>query len=118
MERDVNTYLDVAHNFFEPQPVQGPAVFILRTILHDWPDEYCIKILCHLRNAAGPNTQLVVVDNIVTYACGDPADVEHIPGAVEPRPPFPLLANKGAANLFAYLVDLQVRIFILPVASY
>lgn len=99
-----------AHNILTPQPVHNPAVFFLRMIMHDWSDEDCVKILSHLRAAAGPNTHLVVSENIVEYACAQPDDLADIPGAVLPPAPAPLLANYGSADLFAYLMDLQVSL--------
>ena len=84
-------------------------------VLHDWVDEYCIKILRRLRDAAGPSTQLVIVDSIMSYACGDADLVEDIPGAKSSPPPAPLLANYGAAGAVAYYSDMQVStIAMLP----
>ncbi|KAG6898618.1 hypothetical protein C0993_005645 [Termitomyces sp. T159_Od127] len=60
------------HGFFTPQPVANASVFILKQILHDWSDPYCVPILKELRAAATPETKLVVVDSIIAYACHDP----------------------------------------------
>ena len=70
--------------------------------------EYAAKILQRLRAAAGPSTQLVVVDCIMNYASGDPQTVQDIPGANVPAPPAPLLANYGVATAFSNLCDIQV----------
>ena len=94
------------HNFFEPQPAQDKdvTVFLLCKILHDWSDEYCIKILKHLRAAAGPKTQLVVSELHIACACDDPATHE-IPGADLHVPPHPLLPNMGRAGSLPHTFD-------------
>lgn len=82
---------------------------MLRLVLHDWADDFCVKILKELRAAAGPMTQLVIIDNLVTYACGNPESVQDIPGGNMGTPPPPLLANNGQGNALAYFSDMQVR---------
>ena len=77
-------------------------------MLHDWADEYCLTILKHLRAAAGPKTQLLIVDQGVSFVCDEPAARE-IPGAERPVPPQPLLRNMGRAVSDAYSIDILVR---------
>lgn len=97
-----------AHDFFTSQPVKNADVFLIRMILHDWPNAECVTILRHLREAAKPSTQLVIVDNIMAYACKD-AIISDIPGAADtPHPQEPLLPNMGAANMMSYLTDVQM----------
>lgn len=97
----------VGCDFFEPQPAlpATPDVFLLRMILHDWSDKYCIKLLRNLRNAAGPDTKLVIIDSIISYACEAPLKTGT---EAAPSPPKPLLPNLGGANLLAYEVDIVV----------
>ncbi len=97
-----------AHDFFNAQPIQKPAVFYLCTVLHDWSDKYCIKILTQLRAAAGPDTQLVIMDNIISYASPQYTLPKEVPGATTPAPPEPLLPNGGEANIMPYLADMQM----------
>ncbi|KAG6843501.1 hypothetical protein H0H87_003732, partial [Tephrocybe sp. NHM501043] len=95
----------VEHDFFDTQPVSNASVFILKQVLHDWADPYCAKILKALRAVATPETKLVIVDNIVAYACHDPT----IDSGLNPsykEAPAPLLPNFGAANVMPYVLDL------------
>jgi hypothetical protein len=81
---------------------------MMRFVLHDWSDEYCVKILRHLRDAASSETQLVIVDYIVSYACSLPEQTYHIPGIVQSSFPSPLLPNHGMASALLYFIDMQV----------
>lgn len=123
-----------------------PAVFLMRVITHDWPDSYVTRwvscttcdsgvaelwrrILLRLRQAAGPNTRLLLADYVLPLACVDedediepetPEDSEEsgrkitrdpLPGTVRTLAPegSPLLPNLGKANANAYWLDLTVR---------
>ena len=81
---------------------------MMRCIIHDWADEYAIKILRQLRNAAGPDTKLMVIDSIISHACPTPESTKHIAGVAQDPLPKPLLPNRGAANGMGVLTDMQV----------
>lgn len=53
------------HDFFTPQPVLGARYYHLRGILHDWPDEACLKILEHVRRACTPGYSGILVHTVV-----------------------------------------------------
>ncbi|KAK7056304.1 hypothetical protein VNI00_002857 [Paramarasmius palmivorus] len=98
------------HDFLTPQPQKGPKIFMIKQIMHDWSDEYCVKILKHLRDAATPETKLLVLESIMPYSCHDPSaeDKNGIPGAAPKEAPAPLLANYGAVNEMGYLADIDM----------
>ncbi|KAG6860898.1 hypothetical protein C0995_006337 [Termitomyces sp. Mi166 len=99
------------HNFFEPQTTsRNVSVFLLKQILHDWSDEYCVKILTHLRAAAGDDTRLLLIESLIPYACHDPgSEAGHaIAGSVFQEAPRPLLANYGAVNGLPYHLDFNL----------
>ncbi|KAJ7167962.1 S-adenosyl-L-methionine-dependent methyltransferase [Mycena filopes] len=92
------------HDFFAPQPQTNAAIFLLKQITHDWSDEYCVKILRRLWDAATPTTTLLLLDSIVPLACRDPAGIAD--GLKEA--PEPLLANYGGVNDMAYNADMAM----------
>ncbi|KAG6888224.1 hypothetical protein C0992_009274 [Termitomyces sp. T32_za158] len=105
----------VVHDFFTAQPIRNAAVFFLRVILHDWPDVLARTILLRLREAATPETKLVLAEFVLPLACVD-VDVindhlghgalDEVEGAESTLAPAPLLANLGKASANAYWMDL------------
>ncbi|EMD31264.1 hypothetical protein CERSUDRAFT_100608 [Gelatoporia subvermispora B] len=101
-----------AHDFFAEQPVKNARIFFLRAITHNWPTPYVLRILAQLRSAAAPNTQLVLAENIASYACrassaANGCGLEHGgPGAAPHEAPEALLPNWGLAHDFVYTMDI------------
>lgn len=54
-----------AHDFFTPQPVAAARAYLLRLILHDWPDAAAKQILNHVRDAAQRGYSKILVADIV-----------------------------------------------------
>ncbi|KAI0049311.1 S-adenosyl-L-methionine-dependent methyltransferase [Auriscalpium vulgare] len=52
-------------NFFDVQPLSGKGlIYLLRYILHDWPDHACIAILKNITRVAHPTSRIVIVEVI------------------------------------------------------
>lgn len=98
----------MTHDFFQPQPVKDASVFLMRFIIHDWPDDKAMVILSHLREAAAPHTKLVLAEQLIQPLC--PADqIKEIgvPGASVSETaglPAPLVASGTMA--MSYFLDL------------
>lgn len=45
--------------------VPSADIYVMRMILHDWPDDVCVKILENVRRAMRPNGRLIVVDSLL-----------------------------------------------------
>jgi hypothetical protein len=108
----INDLSHEVHDFFTPQPIRNPAVFLLRVVLHDWPDDFARKILLQLREAADSETKLLIGDFILPLACpdnvGEDSCLEDIDGAASAMPPIPLLPNLGKASANVFWMDLTV----------
>ncbi|KAJ6506651.1 S-adenosyl-L-methionine-dependent methyltransferase [Mycena sanguinolenta] len=90
-----------AHDFFTPQPEIGATVYFVKHVLHDWSDEYCVKILTQLSIAAAPASTLLLLECLLPLAANDPSASEE--GLLEAPPP--LLANYGGTNDMGYMMD-------------
>ncbi|KIY52630.1 S-adenosyl-L-methionine-dependent methyltransferase [Fistulina hepatica ATCC 64428] len=101
-----------AVDFFKVQPEKNAAVFILRQVLHDYNYAQAVGILSHLRAAATKDTRLLIIEQVVQYACHDdietPGDIAGLDNLRLPAVPPPLLPNLGRGNLFPYLADLHM----------
>ncbi|PQE20270.1 quercetin 3-O-methyltransferase 1 protein [Rutstroemia sp. NJR-2017a BBW] len=57
----------IPHSFLEPQPetARGAKFYFLGTVLHDWPDAECKKILSHIRSVMNKDSILLLSENAV-----------------------------------------------------
>ncbi|KAJ5835419.1 Winged helix-turn-helix transcription repressor DNA-binding [Penicillium robsamsonii] len=54
------------HDFFTEQPVKGARAYYMHSVLHDWPDELCRKILANIVAAMRPGySKLLVNENVI-----------------------------------------------------
>ena len=71
------------HDFTLPQPVRGAAVYLLRMILHDWPDEQAVKIIRSIvaameKEKAASCSRLLIMDSVLPEPGSVPLSVERV----------------------------------------
>jgi 6-hydroxytryprostatin B O-methyltransferase len=54
-----------AYNFFDLQPIKNADAYLLRQILHDWPDDSAVRILQNQIAAMGRHTRLIIMDIVL-----------------------------------------------------
>ena len=54
----------VGGDFFEVVPA-GADLYVLKFILHDWPDDECVRILRNCRKAMAPAGRVLIVEHLV-----------------------------------------------------
>jgi len=50
----------VHHDFFDTNPTKGADVYWLRYVLHDWSDDYCVRILSAIRSSMGMKSRILI----------------------------------------------------------
>ncbi|KAJ5843574.1 uncharacterized protein N7525_001315 [Penicillium rubens] len=64
--KDLHPSIEVtSHDFFTEQPVRGARAYYMHSVLHDWPDELCRKILANIVAAMRPGYSKVLVNENV-----------------------------------------------------
>ncbi|RAK95942.1 S-adenosyl-L-methionine-dependent methyltransferase [Aspergillus ibericus CBS 121593] len=66
------------HSFFTPQRVQGASVYLLRHILHDWPDREAVLILRNIVPALGPESRILISDIVLPPPGSIPSTEERV----------------------------------------
>ncbi|KAI9654484.1 MAG: hypothetical protein M1821_006574 [Bathelium mastoideum] len=65
-----NVFEAKAHDFFTSQPVQNARAYYLHSVLHDWSDADCIRILEQLKPAMKNGYSRVLINEIVVRKQG------------------------------------------------
>ncbi|KAH7922203.1 S-adenosyl-L-methionine-dependent methyltransferase [Leucogyrophana mollusca] len=104
-------------DFFSPQSHQGDDFsFVLRHVLHDWPDREAVQILSHLAAAAGPKSRILIMERIsvpglISKGPGDlqtllptPTSAKHVPHT----PPLGMPMNLGSASRVPQLLAVHL----------
>ncbi|KAJ8124187.1 hypothetical protein ONZ43_g41 [Nemania bipapillata] len=89
----------VVHDFFNTNPVLHADVYWLRYIIHDWSDDYCVKILSSIKPSMGPRSRIMICDQVMNTTTG----CSEIPPA-----PSPLPANWGYYTRYSHQRDLAM----------
>ncbi|KAM0226481.1 hypothetical protein ACHAQD_000403 [Fusarium lateritium] len=56
----------MAHDFLTEQPIKGARAYFMHSILHDWPDDVCQKILARLAGAMKPGySKLLIFECVI-----------------------------------------------------
>ena len=55
----------MGYDFFTEQPVKGAKAYLLRAVLHDWPDKQAREILGRIREAMGNDSVLLVNEQTI-----------------------------------------------------
>ncbi|KAL2782642.1 S-adenosyl-L-methionine-dependent methyltransferase [Aspergillus keveii] len=65
--KDLHPTIDVtSYDFFTEQPVKGARAYYMHSVLHDWPDELCAKILANLVAAMKPGySKILINENVI-----------------------------------------------------
>jgi len=91
--------------------VNKAALFYLRFVTHDLNTEKCIQVLKQIHSAASPTTKLMIVDQLVPYACPVPASSK-VEGLQTVPAPKPLLHNLGEATTDVFVMDLTMAVLL------
>ncbi|EPQ52174.1 S-adenosyl-L-methionine-dependent methyltransferase [Gloeophyllum trabeum ATCC 11539] len=90
-----------SYDFFQPNAVNGAAVYFCRQTIHNWPDKEAVQILKQMAEAADESSRIVIIGHVMLPACREQSSS----WSFEPAPE-PLLANYGMASRTAYVTDI------------
>ena len=71
----------------------------MHEIIHDWSDDYCVKILSGIRQSMAGNSRLLICDQVMNTTLGTPALTSA---------PAPLPANWGYHTRYSHQRDLAM----------
>ena len=64
--KDLTSIEATVHDFNTAQPVKGARMYYMHSVLHDWPDDECKRILGHIVAAMEPGYSRVLInENVV-----------------------------------------------------
>lgn len=69
------------YSFYEPQPIHDAGLFFLRQVIHNYPDDVCVKIFTSFVPAmekCAPGTSLLINDMVLPPPNTEPKVEEHL----------------------------------------
>ncbi|KAL9608859.1 MAG: hypothetical protein Q9167_006324 [Letrouitia subvulpina] len=60
------------HDFFTEQTFKGAAIYLMRWVLHNWSDEYCVRILRGLTPAMSTEAKIILLEHFISEDPGIP----------------------------------------------
>uniref|UniRef100_A0A0D2XG77 O-methyltransferase C-terminal domain-containing protein n=1 Tax=Fusarium oxysporum (strain Fo5176) TaxID=660025 RepID=A0A0D2XG77_FUSOF len=65
--KDIDPSIELMpHDFLTEQPIKGARAYFMHSILHDWPDDVCHKILARLAEAMKPGySKLLIFECVI-----------------------------------------------------
>jgi hypothetical protein len=58
-------FVPTSHDFFTAQPIENARAYYLHSVLHDWGDDDCVKILEQLKSAMKPGYSKLLINEII-----------------------------------------------------
>ncbi|KAI5921320.1 putative O-methyltransferase [Camillea tinctor] len=65
IESSKGVFESACHDFFTPQPVKDARAYYLHSVLHDWGDDDCVRILEQLKPAMKPGYSKLLINEII-----------------------------------------------------
>lgn len=100
-------------DFFDEIKASGPQkVYVMRMIIHDWPDKEALRILANIKAKMQPDSKVVIVDTLLQPAIVSGSNDANDDDLVEQvgEIPYPLYRSGGVTGQWAQGVDQEVNI--------
>ena len=101
-----------AADFFKEVTRSGPkTVYVMRMIIHDWPDPQALQILANVKAKMQPDSKLIILDTLLQPAIvagTNSGEEELVEGVGEV--PYPLYRSGGVTGNWIQRVDQEVSV--------